>query len=63
MLKRFVPCVLFILFAGIVMLAGCNTVKGAATGVGSTACGVAQDTQGLWQRIMHLDAWMKKNIW
>lgn len=56
-------------FLGLIVLflCGCETVKGAATGVGSTAAGVTKDSKnivsGAWQTILKADDWMKKNLW
>jgi|GEM_PF-1003957 len=67
MLKSFVCGLLFVLFLSVVMLSGCNTVKGAADGasytVNGVADGVAKDAQATGTGIMALDAWIKKNAW
>ena len=56
-----------VLLLAIPLLAGCETCKGAATGVGVTAVGTAQgatkDTQNFWQAMLKADNWMRKNLW
>lgn len=46
-----------------ILLGGCETTKGAATGVGATAMGVAKDTKNFWQAILKADEWIKENLW
>lgn len=57
----------WVLFFGIVFLGGCETAKGAAYGLGTTAeaaaQGAAKDTVNLWQAILKTDAWIQKNLW
>lgn len=58
----------FVLLGLIVLfLYGCETVKGTAIGVGSTATGVTKDTRniasGAWQAILKADSWIKRNLW
>lgn len=56
-----------VLLVSVLFLVGCNTAKGAATGVaygvGSTAEGVAKDAKGVGSAIVKLDNWIKKNLW
>lgn len=50
---------LFILLS----IAGCQTAKGIAQGVGYTVEGAAKDTQSLGAAIMSLDGWIRENLW
>ncbi|MEK6727864.1 MAG: hypothetical protein AABY28_04240 [Candidatus Omnitrophota bacterium] len=52
-----------ILFVGAIFLAGCNTLKGVATGVGATAEGAAEDVKGAYNGIKKADDWIRKNLW
>jgi predicted small secreted protein len=56
-----------VLFAVVVaaglLAAGCETVKGFASGVGSTLEGAGKDGYNLWNFIKHADAWVDKNLW
>jgi len=56
-----------ILLIGAIFLAGCNTLKGAATGavsaVGATAEGAAEDVKTAGNWIQRADDWMRKNLW
>ena len=49
------------------LLCGCQTAKGAATGVGATvvctAQGATQDSQNFWHTVLKADDWMRKNLW
>jgi predicted small secreted protein len=64
--KNTVLIIIFLLVVS-VWLGGCATAKGVATGVATgmseTAKGAAKDAKGLWQGILNLDAWIKKNLW
>jgi predicted small secreted protein len=60
-MKRISAFLILLFF--VVSLAGCQTAKGAATGVGLTAQGAGQDTCSLWGALVKLDNWMKKNMW
>lgn len=62
------------LFLGVILIAGCETTKGATKGVAGTvgaltvgladtASGAAKDSVSLWQGILKLDEWIKKNLW
>jgi len=44
-------------------LAGCQTAKGATTGVALTVQGAAQDTGSLWGALVKLNKWIEKNTW
>jgi predicted small secreted protein len=46
----------FILCAFIVLLLGCETIKGAGQG---TVAGAKKD----WQALKKADGWLKKNAW
>ena len=56
-------CILF----SAIFVSGCQTAKGAAVGMGTTvagtADGAAKDSVNLWQGILQLDDWIKKNMW
>jgi predicted small secreted protein len=54
MLKK--SMILFALSVFVILIAGCETVKGAAQGA---AEGVKKD----WQTAVKADAWVKKNLW
>jgi hypothetical protein len=45
------------------LLCGCETTKGAATGVEATVQGAAKDGQNFWQTLVKADDWMRKNLW
>ena len=47
---------LFVLFAFIVVIAGCETMKG-------TAKGAAEGAKKDWQAAIKADEWIKKNLW
>lgn len=51
----------------IILLSGCNTAggatKGVACGIKSTAEGVGKDSAGLFNMLMSMDNWIKKNLW
>jgi len=57
---------ILVLFSA-VLAAGCQTAKGVAVGMGTTLAGTAEgaakDSVSLWQAILKLDDWMKKNMW
>jgi predicted small secreted protein len=53
----------FLFFSLVILLAGCETAKGAAYGVGTTVEGAAKDTRGAGNFIMAVDDWIKENIW
>jgi len=74
MTKKKNTFLLWVLFSSFILLAGCETAKGAAYGVGATAQGVgegigataegvAKDTTNLWQAMLRADEWMRKNLW
>jgi hypothetical protein len=59
---------LIVLFlSGIVFLGGCETTKGLAEGTtASIVCpakGAAQDAGSLWDAVLKLDQWIRKNFW
>jgi hypothetical protein len=64
--KNLVSVAIFLLVVS-VCFGGCATAKGVATGVaagmGETTKGVVLDAQSLWQGILKLDSWIKKNLW
>ncbi len=51
------------LSAVVILLSGCETTKGLATGIGYTAEGVVKDTKGACHGIGKADEWVKKNMW
>ncbi|MFA5156457.1 MAG: hypothetical protein WC532_03565 [Candidatus Omnitrophota bacterium] len=51
-----------IIFTGL-LLSGCETAKGFATGVGATAQGVGKDSYNLWTLLKKTDTWMTENLW
>lgn len=74
-MKRGKTRIVFIfLFLSVILISGCETAKGAAGGVASTvgvaaeglantAEGAAKDSLSLWQGILRVDDWIKKNLW
>ena len=60
-----------VLFAGMILVSGCETAKGAgegmaagvAVGTSATASGAAEGVQKDWQTLKKIDAWMQKNLW
>ena len=65
---------LWVFSLGIIFLNGCETIKGAAygtgstvvsatEGIGATACGAAKDTVNLWQAVLKANDWIKENLW
>jgi predicted small secreted protein len=51
-------------FAFILLFAaGCETAKGYASGVCSTAEGVGKDSTNAFSGLMAADEWFKKNLW
>lgn len=54
MLKKSI--VLFALSVFVVLITGCQTIKGGAKGA---AEGMKKD----WQTALEADAWIKKNLW
>jgi len=57
MLKK--ALALFILALFLFMLQGCETMKGAASGMQKDWVGV----QNAWGKLKDADAWMQKNLW
>ncbi len=50
-------CILiFILFSLVIVISGCETVKGAAKGA-------AEGFQKDWESAKKVDDWMRKNLW
>ena len=64
-MRNLVLGLLFLVF--LIGVSGCQTVKGAATGVGVTAYGfgkgLAADTRDAWEAIERADAWFEENYW
>ncbi len=54
MTKKF--AILFMLFSFVILIAGCETVKGAFTGASD---GFAMD----WENLQEADTWMRDNLW
>lgn len=52
-----------ILFVFVIFIAGCETTKCVAGGIGATAKGIGKDSYNFWQFIQASDSWIKKNIW
>jgi hypothetical protein len=49
-------CALLVLIVFIFIFAGCETSKGAASGL-------AKDTQNTWDNLKGSDQWMRDNLW
>jgi len=56
-----------VLLSLLVLLCGCQTVKGVAEGVGvgvvQAGKGIAKDSSNVWHSILKADGWIKKNMW
>ncbi len=67
MMLRNRQVLLGVLWLSLILVAGCETTKGFTTGVASgvtsTASGVAKDATGLWQGLLRADSWMRENLW
>lgn len=55
-------CLTVFIFAAL-LLSGCETAKGFASGVGSTAEGVGKDSYNFWNFLKKTDSWMSENLW
>ena len=53
----------FLLVLAVLSLSGCETVKGFATGVGTTAYGAAQDVKNTWDTLAKVDKWFADTYW
>lgn len=58
MLKKSI--ILFALSVFVILIAGCQTIKGTAQGA---AQGAAEGIKKDWQTAVEADAWIKKNLW
>lgn len=58
-----VAAAVLVVIISVFSLTGCQTAKGATTGIGLTAEGAVQDTASLWGALMSLDKWIQKNVW
>ncbi|KPK98509.1 MAG: hypothetical protein AMJ95_03860 [Omnitrophica WOR_2 bacterium SM23_72] len=67
MMLRNRQLLLGVLLLGLILVAGCETTRGFATGVDSTTEGVTEgvikDAEGIWPAIVRLDNWIRKNLW
>lgn len=63
MAKRIKILVLAVLFLSTILLAGCETTKGVAIGVGATAVGVGKDLTLTGNAVKRADDWFRKNLW
>lgn len=52
----------FLVF-NILLLAGCETVKGFGEGACAVGRGINKDAKGLWQGAKKADKWMERNAW
>ena len=52
-----------VLMLMVLLVSGCETAKGFATGIGSTAEGVGKDSYNLWNFLKSADNWLDKNLW
>lgn len=56
--------VLFTAFLAILLLAGgCETAKGFASGIASTAEGAGKDTYNAWNFLKSASSWVDNNLW
>lgn len=51
---------LLVLFVFLVLIAGCETVKGTVKGL---AAGATEGAKKDWQTLQKTDAWMRENLW
>ncbi|MFA5005619.1 MAG: hypothetical protein WC561_05825 [Candidatus Omnitrophota bacterium] len=49
-------CALLVLIVFMFISAGCETTKGAASGI-------AKDTHNTWDNLKDTDQWMRDNLW
>lgn len=61
MLKK--ALALFYICAFLFTLAGCETMKGAASGIYEGAKKDWAGVNGAWGKLKDADAWMQKNLW
>jgi predicted small secreted protein len=63
MLRKSLVFFILIALLGLLGLTGCQTAKGATTGIGLTAEGAGKDATGLGAAIGKLDQWIRDNMW
>lgn len=63
MLMKASPVMVVILFLSAILIAGCETSKGVAIGIGATAQGLVKDTKNFWHTASKTDDWIRKNLW
>lgn len=54
---------IMLLLSSAMLISGCSTAKGLATGIGATTVGVTEDAKNFWQAMLKADEWMKENLW
>lgn len=52
-----------VLFMALIVLTGCETAKGAATGLGQDVHNAADPDMNGWNAIQKADAWIHENMW
>lgn len=52
-----------VLIFAVLSVSGCETAKGFASGIGSTAEGIGKDSYNLWTWMKQADGWVDKNLW
>lgn len=61
MLKR--SLALFILGVFLILVSGCGTITGAASGVYQGAKKDWVGAQNVWSKVKQADDWIRKNLW
>jgi hypothetical protein len=62
MIKK--SCLVFILFAFVISIAGCQTVFQASAGaVAGASMGAAEGAKKDWDFFKQLDPWIRENLW
>ncbi|MDE1921403.1 MAG: hypothetical protein KGJ09_07855 [Candidatus Omnitrophica bacterium] len=55
--------VYLILFMSLLVLTGCETVKGASNGFGQDMQNLSNPDKNGWNAIENADAWIRENLW
>lgn len=63
--RKLIP--FFVIFAGFIFIAGCQTTKNIAQAVPPIAEGLSADVKNtsvnIWKAIIRADNWVKENLW
>ena len=60
-MKKITPYLLLLMIS--MVFAGCQTVKGAATGFGQDVQNISNPDANGWNAAKKVDAWMRENLW